>query len=74
MKPFQEFESYSVFADDSDTISLVSSHLTSASMKSGGIASRAVPETAPDAQKMSELQSLLLMARLMLGDKGATAA
>ena len=69
MKQAGEFKSFSVFADGSDTMTLVSRRLPG--NRDG---EDRMSETFADAQKMSELQSLLLMARLMLGDQGATAA
>jgi hypothetical protein len=72
MKQLSEFKGYSAFTnDDDDMISFVSGRL------SGGFGFGETPEelgaprTAAEAQKKSELHSLLLMASLMLGGGAA---
>lgn len=72
MKPVSEFKGYSAFMDDSDeTVSFVSGSLSGAfGFDSAQDEFRRVG-TEADAQKKSELQSLLLMASLMLGAREA---
>ena len=75
MKPVSEFKGYSAFTnDDDDTVSFVSGQLSGASFFGEGAEEIQAPRTAAEAQKRSELQSLLLMASLMLGGSAAASA
>jgi hypothetical protein len=74
MPQSNELKGFGAFADDDDTISFVSGRLTGASGFGSGIEALQTPRSQADAQKRSELQSLLLMASLMLGDRSAITA
>ena len=72
MKRANEFKGFNMLADDdSDIISFVSGSLSGAFGFDGGQDEFRAPETEADARKKSELQSLLLMASLMLGAREA---
>lgn len=72
MKQVSEFKGYSAFFDESnDTVSFVSGRLSGAFGAGDETEKFSVPATAADAGRKSELQSLLLMASLMLGARGA---
>ena len=67
-----DFKGFNMLADDdSDMISFVSGSLSGAFGFDSGQDEFRAPVTEADAQKKSELQSLLLMASLMLGGRGA---
>jgi hypothetical protein len=75
MKPMNGFKGYSAFSNDNDdTVSFVSGRLSGASFFGEGAEGIQAPKTAADAQRKLELQSLLLMASLMLGGSGAASA
>jgi hypothetical protein len=74
MTRLNELKGYGAFSDDDDTISFVSGRLTGASGFGSGLDELQTPRSQADAQKRSELQSLLLMASLMLGDRSAIPA
>jgi hypothetical protein len=74
MTRLNELKGFDAFADDNDTISFVSGRLTGASGFSSGLEEPQTLKSQADAQKRSELQSLLLMASLMLGDQSAITA
>lgn len=74
MTRLNELKGFGAFTDDDDTISFVSGRLTGPSGFGSGIDELLAPRPQADAQKRSELQSLLLMASLMLGDRSAVTA
>jgi hypothetical protein len=69
-----DLKSYGAFADDDDTISFVSGRLTGKPRVDSDLEGLQTPKTQVDSQKRSELDSLLLMASLMLGDRSTAAA
>jgi hypothetical protein len=69
-----DLKSYGAFAGDDDTISFVSGQLTGKPHFDVDLEGLQKPKTQVDAQKRSELDSLLLMASLMLGDRSAISA
>jgi hypothetical protein len=73
MTRLNELKGYGLFADDDDTISFVSGRLIGTPGAICDVDGLRSPRTPAGAQKRSELESLLLMASLMLGD-GSTAA
>jgi hypothetical protein len=72
MNRANEFKGFNMLADDdSETISLVSGRLSGAFGFAFDPEEFRAPRTEEEAQKKSELQSLLLMASLMLGTREA---
>lgn len=72
MKQLSEFRGYSAFTnDDDDMVSFVSGRLSNGFGFGEEPEEFCAPRTAAEAQKKSELQSLLLMASLMLGGGAA---
>ena len=70
MKPASELKGINVFMEDNDdTVSFVSGRWSGRFGASGAPEDFQEPGNAADARKKSELQSLLLMASLMLGDR-----
>ena len=69
MKPVSEFKGYSAFFDENDdTVSFVSGRLSSVFGADEASDRMAAPA---ETERKSELQSLLLMASLMLGGREA---
>ena len=69
MKAVSEVKGYSAFFDENnDTVSFVSGRLFGADEASDW---RAAPAAAAETERKSDLQSLLLMASLMLGGREA---
>jgi hypothetical protein len=72
MNRVNEFKGFNMLADDdSDMISFVSGSLSGAFGFADEKDEFRAPSTEAEAQKKSELQSLLLMASLMLGGREA---
>jgi hypothetical protein len=69
-----DLKGYGAFADDDETITFVSGRLTGKPRLDDDLEGLQAPKTQVDAQKRSELDSLLLMASLMLGDRSAITA
>jgi hypothetical protein len=72
MKPAGELKGFKAFMDDNDdTVSFVSGRLSGTFGACREPEEFQEPGNAADARRKSELQSLLLMASLMLGDRAA---
>jgi hypothetical protein len=74
MTRWNDLKGYGLFTDDDDTVSFVSGRLTGTLGCSEDMEGLSTPRSQADAQKRSELESLLLIASLMLGDRSAAAA
>ena len=72
MNQMNEFKGFNMLADDDgDMVSYVSGSFSGGFGLAGPSDEFRAPRTEAEAQRKSELQSLLLMASLMLGGRGA---
>jgi hypothetical protein len=72
MKPMYKFKGYSILKDDScETVTFLSNRLSGSFGDFDEQELFQKSKSPAEAQKKSELQSLLLMASLMLGDRAA---
>jgi hypothetical protein len=75
MKRANEFKGYTAFTDDDgDMVSFVSGRLSGAFGFGEELQDPQEPRTAAEAQRRSDLRSLLLMASLMLGGSAVNSA